>query len=381
MKYVTAMIMAALLLTACSQDSEREQGQRVLFEARASAPWFMETPHAAGTTRSWTPPTGYYSYEDINGQFEGHQSMENTSIEAFFTKDNLAAQQGTFFYDERNSCWKLSIDIEQTGNYCLYGFLPKNEATSSSIAANGTYTEGAVMTIRGLSTVTPADICFIAGAKDGTGAEAVEGLQTGQFVVNARATGPGHSDNHNYIFLLFDHLYAAMRLRYTVDATYHNLRTIKLRKIEVKALPDVNGIPVKAKQNAVVTLQANDTGTSPLVGKVVFSPDNSSADAELEPMYEGEVTLNTSVPVNFMGSFIPGSTNYFMVRTTYDVYDKHDHLLREGSTAENTIALRNLFEMPNVERGHMYSITFKVQPTYYYVLSGYDLDTPAMTVE
>ena len=370
------MIIAALL-AACSKDSEEERGQRVLFEARASAPWFMEAPHVEGTTRSWSPPTGYYSYEAINDQFEGHESMENTSIETFFTKDGEDPQQGTFFYDEWNSCWKLSIEIETTGDYCLYGFLPKDEATSSSIAPNGNYSNGAVMTLRGMSTVTPADICFIAGAKEGTDAETDNGLETGKFVVNTKATS---GENHNYIFLLFDHLYAAMRLRYTVDASYDNLRTIKLRKIELKALPDVNGIPVKAKQDAVITLQTNNTGASPVVGNVVFTPDNSSADAELEPMYEGEVTLNTSTPVNFMGSFIPGSTNYFKVRTTYDVYDKKGNLLREGSEAENTIALRDLFEMPNVERGHMYSITFKVQPTYYYVLSGYDLNTPTMVI-
>lgn len=378
MKKVTAIIIAALLLTACSNDSEEVKGVRASFEVRASAPWFIEAPHTNHFTRSWTPPTGYYSYEAISGQFEGHQSMEKTSIEAFFTQNNVTPQQGTFFYNEWSHSWKLSLEIKQTGDYCLYGFLPKDEATSSSIVPNVSYSNGAVMTLSGLSTVTPADICFIAGAKEGTDAETVEGLNTGKFVVNTKATG---GENHNYIFLLFDHLYAAMLLRYTVDASYDNLRTIKLRKIELKALPDNDGNPVKAKQDAVITLQANNTGASPLVGEVVFTPDNNSADAELEPMYEGEVTLDTSVPVNFMGSFIPGSTAYFKVRTTYDVYDKKGTLLREGSEAENTIALRDLFEMSNVERGHMYSITFKVQPTYYYVLSGYDLNTPTMEIE
>ena len=141
------------------------------------------------------------------------------------------------------------------------------------------------------------------------------------------------------------------------------------------------GTPVKAKQNAVITLQSNTTGDSPVVGSVVFTPDNSSADAELELLYEGEVALNTSVPVNFMGSFIPGSTAYFKVRTTYDVYDKKGNLLREGSTAENTISLRDIFQTATIERGHMFSITFTVQPTYYYVLSGYDLNTPTMEIE
>lgn len=375
---VTAMIIAALLLTACSNDAEEDKGIHASFEVRASAPWFVEAPHTNHFTRSWAPPSGYFSYEDINDQFEGHKSMENTSIETFFTKDDEAPQQGTFFYDKKSSCWKLTMKIKQTGNYNIYGFLPKDEAVSSSVTANSSYSNGAVMTLNGLSTVTPADICFIVGAKDGTTNDEDNGLTTGQFVVNAKET---NGTNSNYIFLLFDHLYAAMRLRYTIDANYDALRTVKLRKLEMKALPDNNGNTVKAKQNAVITLQSNATGSSPIVGSVVFTPDNSSADAELQPLYEGEVTLNTSTPINFMGSFIPGSTAYFMVRTTYDVYDKKGNLLREGSTADNIISLRDIFEMSNIERGHMFSITFTVQPTYYYVLSGYDLNKPKMEIE
>ena len=372
------MIIAALLVTACSKDKEEDKGIRASFEVRASAPWFTQEQHISGNTRSWAPPTGYYSYEEINNQFEGHKSMENTSIETFFTKDGQAPQQGTFFYDQRNSSWMLTMKIEQTGNYNLYGFLPKNEAASSSIVANSSYSNGAVMTLNGLSTVTPADICFIVGAKDGATNDDDNGLATGQFVVNAKET---NGSNKNYIFLLFDHLYAAMRLRYTIDASYDALRTVKVRKLEMKALPDNDGTPVKAKQNAVITLQSNDMGESPIVGNVVFTPDNSSADAEMEPLYDGEVTLSTSTPVNFMGSFIPASTAYFKVRTTYDVYDKQGNLLREGSTAENTISLRDIFGMSTIERGHMFSITFTVQPTYYYVLSGYDLNKPTMEME
>lgn len=377
MRIANAIIISAMLLTACSEDPEEVKGFRASFDVQASSPWFVEAQHTGRLNRSWAPPTGYYSYEDINNQFEGHKSMENTSIETFFTKDGETPQQGTFYYDKHSSSWKLTMDIKQTGNYNIYGFLPKDEAASSSVEAYGSYSNGAVMTLSGLSTVTPADICFIVGAKDGTTNDDDNGLTTGQFVVNAKETS---GSNSNYIFLLFDHLYAAMRLRYNIDISYDMLRTVKLRKLELKALPDDNGTSVKAKQNAIITLKSNGTGDSPIVGSVMFTPDNSSADAELEPLYEGEVTLNTSMSVNFMGSFIPGSTTYFMVRTTYDVYDKKGNLLREGSTAENIISLRDIFEMSTIERGHMFSITFTVQPTYYYVLSGYDLNIPTMVI-
>ena len=120
--------------------------------------------------------------------------MENTSIETFFTKDGQAPQQGTFFYDQRSSRWKLTMDIKQTGNYNIYGFLPKDEAASASIVANSSYSNGAVMTLNGLSTVTPSDICFIVGAKDGATNDDDSGLTTGQFVVNAKETNGSKSN-------------------------------------------------------------------------------------------------------------------------------------------------------------------------------------------
>lgn len=371
-------MLTASLFAACTSDSSETDGQQVLFEVGAALPSFTVEQPSASVTRSWTPPTGYYSYDDINGQFEGQQSLLHTSIETFFTRNGAAAQQGTFYYNEGSSSWKLSMPIATGGNYYLYGFLPKDEAATSSIAPNPNFSDGAVLSLNGLSTVTPRDVCIIVGAKDGLSTTDDNGLITGQFLVNAKAT---NGSNHNYIYLLFDHLYAAMGLRFTIDAAYNDLRTIKLRKLEVKAIADNDGTPIKAKQNAVVTLQANDSGTSPLVGEIAFTPDLTSADAEMEPLYEGEVVLSTAVPVTFMGSFIPGSTNYFSVRTTYDVYDKAGNLLRQHCQAENTIALRDIFGLSNILRGHMYMITFRVQPTYLYMLSDPDLDSPTMRIE
>lgn len=388
-RYTYIYIISALLLAACSKDEEagmaadsqtgKDGSGMTVFELRSCMPSFEGEYPTSRTTRAWTPPTGYSTYDAINGVFEGRQSLLNTSIETFFTKDGSDPEQGTFYYDEYNSCWRLNMDLKEVGDYFLYGFLPKTEASSSSVAPNGTYSAGSVLTINGLGTVTPADVCVIVGAKDGISADNDNGLATGKFTVRAK---PGVGDNHNYIFLLFDHIYSAVGLRFTVDATYNALRTIKLRKLEMKAVPDDGGAAVKARQNAQVTLLANNTGTSPIVGSVVFTPDNSSSDAEMQPLYNGaDVTLSNSVPVSFMGCFIPGSTNTFKVRTTYDVYDKAGNKIREGCTAENTISLRDIYGMSLVERGHMYYITFKVQPTYLYVLSDPDLDNPTMVVD
>ena len=117
-----------VLLAACSDEKEEVKGQRVTFEVRSSIPTYVEAQRKGGETRAWTPPTGYKTYDELNGEFEGQRSMENLSIETFFTKDGDTPQQGTFFYNEHSNSWKLSMIIQQSGTYFLYGFLPVRKA-------------------------------------------------------------------------------------------------------------------------------------------------------------------------------------------------------------------------------------------------------------
>ena len=258
---------------------------------------------------------------------------------------------------------------------------------------SGNYSNGAILTINGLSTITPSDVCVIIGAKDGSAEDDDTGssdnirVAPGKFDVTFN---PGDNAS-NYIFLLFDHIYSSLRFRFTVDATYYALRRIRLTKLDLIAYADESGGGVKAKYDATITLRKNETGTSPIVGSIDFTPIGN-ANVDFTPLYEwngavntqehpdNEVVLSPDTPTNFMGSFVPGVNTYFKLRSTYDVFDIHGNLIRKECQAENTIDLRKKFEISGTMNGHCYSYTIKVQPTYLYILSEPDVDNPTVVV-
>lgn len=396
------LLAVVLLLDACSDDPTPE-GQRVRVEAMSCSTGFEEVGHSSTrTTRSWNP-SPYVTYNVIygpNGMFADQKDLVNKSIYAFFTKDGQDNQEGTLYFRESESKWYLSTEIESSGSspYQVYGYIPMENASGADIAPlEGSYGNGAVLTINGLSTVTPSDVCVIIGAKDGDNnlydenqSYTVTGFAPGKFDVNF--VGGDHATN--YIFLLFDHLYSSLRFSFTVDTDYSKLRTIRLRTLELIAYADDQGGGVKAKYNATITLRKNGSGTSPIDGSVRFNPVMSSDYVAPTELYHGELTLST-LPSDFLGCFVPGVNTYFKLRSTYDVYDKNTssdpkgNLIRQGCQAENTIDLRDKFgsymDYENgkyrTRRGYCYTYNIKVQPTYLYMLSEPDVDNPTITVE
>lgn len=410
-----SLLFSAALLTGCSDDSEQEKGwQTITFEAQPSTTAFEEEDDSEesrsfdSTTRSWNPPTGYYLYDnpddddyapnEVYRLFEEQKNMFYKSIDAFFTRDGKETLNGTFSYKTSEHHWRLNMDIPETGDYYVYGYIPKEVATSASITGNSSYSNGAVLTINGIKTVTHSDVSVIVGAKDGPSDSNDNGLTTGQFTVNAKQVQIGaETGNHNYIYLLFDHLYSALAFNFKIDPTYNELRTIKVRKLELIGYLNAQETNIPARYNVEVKLKSNTTGASP-IESVKFTADPTSGNLAFEPIYEGEgVTLDPVTPTPFMGCFVPGQNTYFKLRTTYDVYDKNPqrddsgniilvdekpvyNLIREGCEAENKINLNSLFSTTGSLRGQMFQITIKVVPTYLYVLSEPDLDNPTMTI-
>lgn len=388
-----------LLLNACSDDPSPE-GQRVTVEVRSCATNFEEDGDHAGT-RAWTPPTGYVLYSTIfgaNGMFAAQKDLAHKSIKAFFTQGTDVQERFFYYRETQESKWHMDADLENgstSSPFQLYGYIPVEDAEGANISPlSDNYSNGAILTINGLSTITPSDVCVIIGAKDGRGEED----DTGETVTSGESDGirvtPGKFDvkfnagdnASNYIFLLFDHIYSSLRFRFTVDATYYALRRIRLTKLELIAYAGESGGGVKAKYDATIKLQKNNTGTSPIVGNISFTPTSGSSDVAFTSLYEWDEAENTQVVLdpntqtNFMGSFVPGVNTYFKLRSTYDVFDTHGNLIRKDCQAENTIDLRQKFEISQTLNGHCYSYTIKVQPTYLYVLSEPDVDNPTVVV-
>ena len=417
-------MMSLMGLVGCSDDTEQGGRHAVTFEAQPSATAFSEEQSADDargsspvTRTAWDPtPLGYYLYTDnhVWGLFAEQTDLFYKSIDVFFTRDGNDAMHGTFSYKKPVApatvgTWRLGMNIEETGDYYVYGYIPKEVANNVSIAGNSSYSEGAVLTINGIKTVTHSDVCVIVGAKDGTDAEHAtsstgEDLATGDFKVNAQRVvmGEENTGSSNYIYMLFDHLYSALAFNFTIDATYNALRTIKVRKLELIGYGDANGTNIKARYNVVVRLKSNTTGSSP-IQEVTFTPDATSGNLAFEPIYEDKdgvgVTLDPNTPTAFMGCFVPGQNTNFVLRTTYDVYDKNQakdedgnlmfdseghpvyNLIRYGCIADNAIDLRSKFHASGILRGQLFKITIKVIPTYLYVLSEPDLDNPTLKIE
>ena len=413
-----------MALVGCSDDPEQESRQLVTFETRPCTTQFVEegdslnarSADAMHATRAWEPPSGYYLYDDpsdatitnnaVYSLFKEQENLFYKSIDVYFTRDGKAPLNGTFSY-KADGKWHLNMDIEEADDYYLYGFIPKEVAKKATITGNSSYSDGAVLNIQGLKTVTHSDVCVIVGAKDGPDEHTAvslttgESLATGNFKVHAQSVqiGADNTGSSNFIYLLFDHLYSTMAFNFLIDETYDALRTIKVRKLELIGYADVHETNIKARYNVEVKLKSNTTGSSP-IKEIKFTPDPTSGNLAFEPIYEGEgVTLSHTTPTPFLGCFVPGQNTNFKLRTTYDVYDKNQakdkdgnlvvdsdgnpvyNLIRKGCIADNAIDLKDKFNTYSSLRGQMFKVTLKVIPTYLYVLSEPDLDNPTITIE
>lgn len=338
--------------------------------------------------------------------------------------------------------WKLS-DIEDlpTGKYYVYGYIPADAAKKATISKlpdeGATYADGAVLTIHELKPIVPADVCVTIGAKEGfrQADEDYDGgyytdsnnnkkydegepnnldnkdigdynpathrrynyLTPGDFSVNIHRVkkdlGVGDPPNEsNHLFLLFDHIYSGLRFRFKVQDKYDDLRTIVLKKVELKS------DDMYEKYDCTITLKANKTGTSPIssltFAKTSVTPPetnnvmsyapifNGALYDSPEPGYPGGIKLQKDTYTGLMGCFLPHESNIFTLKSTYDVYDKQGNLIRQDCMAENKLNLDRIFEnlLVILERGTYYIVNLTVAPTYLYVLSEPDLNNPTIVV-
>lgn len=349
-----------IALTGYARDYEVSESSEASESNRASK--------ANGFTRAWTPPTGYSVPVGLK------------SIGGYFTKDGSDPEARRFW--NTSSGWRMDEEVT-SGAYQLYGYSPYNACESSSIDANGTYAAGAVLTLTGLDAVSAKDVCIIVGAKEGTGTETVSDLNIGKFDCTMKS-GEGST---NHLFLLMEHLYAAVQFRFILNSAYHELRRIHLKKLVLMAYSDASySTPVSKSTNATVTLLANESGTSP-IQSISFS-DPSGEDMQELTFFEGDEEIPTSTGTEEQICYVPNilSDYYYKLKSTYDVYDSNGNLIRPNCEAENDIGrVYTLFTdeqraaaASDRGRGKKYTVRLTVNPTYLYQLSEPDLDNPTV---
>ena len=373
------------LLTFISCTSEQvppaeEQGAPVQIMSYL-APY--EDVESTGTRAGeWTPPTGYY------------EPIKHASIGAFFTYSTV--EQRRIWYYTTTTPNKWIIDKEApAGTQYLYGFSPNEAAGASSVAPNSSYANGAILTLNNMGSVSGEDICILVGAKEGKSAtEIADGktLRRGDF----SCTIYNGANMHNYLFMIFEHLYAAIDFQFHVDDTYAALRKIKLKKLELRGYSsynsdDDNTLMKRKGINATVTLTANDDatgGTSPITN-ITFSQNATGDPMPFITFFDGEVEIPSGTVANSeelkytdnvdYAYVVPNINNFYMLRSTYDVYDRDDNLIRGNSIVENKIDMYRLFNsIPYLDRGKKYKIKLTLKPTYLYQLGNWDLDNPTV---
>ena len=327
-------------------------------------------------TRAWDPPTGF-SRQDVRDQVIGISFTQDESTP--FTK------MGQFFY---TTSWRTNVELTE-GTYYLYGYAPHTTGISYSIApgAEDKYKNGAVMTLENVPSVTSNDLCVIVGAKNGKESVnpattySIPGLVRGDFSYKAKAitSGNGATGKGNYVFLLFDHLYAALRINMKVDETYNALRTIKLKDFKLQTSSDGGQTLTKTKTNITITLTANDTGADPITS-ITFEPHGDEDGVETLFRSSTGKELGTT-PTTFNSHFMPQGINTLILTSVYDVYDKNGNLIRENCEATNTCLIKDVFYQQNIaHRKTKYILNLIIRPTFLYVLSDPDLDNPRMEV-
>ena len=376
---IVLALTAVLLLAACQSDepngSEQVRSRRLSMVLGQHTYEGQVQNGNNGTRRAL--PSDFVVYEDLLPQM----AMEDTRVRAYVTHGDKQDFQGDFIYQiytmdgVEHRVWSAQVPIDN-GDYYLYGFMPSSAINNVKIEPiDASYAKGAKLTLSDVAAVTPYDPCVIVGVRGHENATDYIGdvnIQWGNFKYNAQSDG-------EFIYLLLDHLYAALELRMNIEEQYSQLRQIKVKEVTLKSRK------VK-KTSLTVELRQQGSSADPMTSPTFTKTDGES---EAQTIYKPKVPLYLPQEVsssswkvdydertvNFMACLAPVAGNtQFTMTTTYDVYDTKDHLLRKDCTAEN------LLEITDLDAGEKSIIYMTVRPSYLYVLGHYDLDNPVFTI-
>ena len=354
------LLMMAAVLVACSDDADSVEGETDTLQL---VPYTHgRTEVSPSSTRAVTLPTDDYS-----------PYLGPNTIGVFTTTtDGDAPDVRTFWFE--NGHWNSRVNVTNSKTYYIYGYMPVKEDIHCEISqiSGKDYSQGAVLTFTNLPPVLAEDFSVVSGVLqvNSSNLDNEKGsLAAGNFRYDGKASGS------NFVCLMLDHLYSAVQFKFLVKDTYNELRTIKLKKVEMMT-DDQLTYPL------TVTMKDQDQ-----VGYEVSWGTGTTLSNDYISLYtndDGE-TLSTSVEnatlVN--GYFAPMSdvASKLKLRCTYDVYDKDvttehpdGNLVRENCTAVNKLSLKTYG--PNQRT----KLTLTVNPTYLYVLSDPDLDNPTIVV-
>lgn len=294
---------------------------------------------------------------------------ENSNIKMYVTTRDALFSEGSFSY---NSGWTNSgVSVGEHAQYYIYGYMPGNIASSSGVTKpqDGDFSGGADLTLTGMPMFTAEDVCVIVGVRKVTdSSDEIEAAEGNYGYLSGLA-------GDNYVNLLMDHLYSQLILQFNIDATYNELRHIKLKAV---TLTSTFGEKVDAR----IKFRA---GNSLDVNSVVYSKTAGSAAEKVLNVLESTDAVdfltttasNTSFgPFNCAPCTFDANGTNLTLTCTYDVYNTAGtKVLRANCTATNKL------KVTSMDHGVQKTITLTIAPTYLYTLSDDDLNNPTVKIQ
>ncbi len=359
-KILHIIIAVSLMVTGCT-DSADEHSDNEKSRQEHELRLTMGMTQLQNATRAL--PTGFSAYT-----YNAKAPIDQ--IVGFFVPQDGSTSYYTchFIYEEESNEWRTKAYL-QDGGYFFYGYMPNVSASSVNVTSTNT---GATITLSGLNAAMPDDISVIEGVKSYQTGSSLPDMSDGIGTFDYTA-GDDSPDN---FYVLASHIYAGLEINMKLDATYANLRKIKLRSITLT--PYVANNQVANKINATITIThrgESDLETALNVSFTEYAGTTSTAStpAVLHGVEGEELTTDDKPFLACLCPHLSTDTKYVM-ETHYDVYDTEDNLIRENQSAQNTLTL------PQLTRGTKHVVNITVNPTYLYVLSDPDLDNPTFKI-
>lgn len=322
----------------------------------------------------------------------GYAFLNTSKMWLALTSGTTVDSKGIYTKSESEGVWTGGIMVREAKQYYLYGVMSPTGAISDGAEPTCTITstdfsQRATLTIKGQPTMEAEEKvpCVVVGVNGVTTTSADWAVQEGCF--DYMGVLKHGEDNAQ---LLLDRLYAALSFSFTIDPTYANLRTIKLKKMTMTAAAGT-----KSKVDITVQLAAQTSESSPIVsvsatplGDEALEPvvvfDNFDYEENFKGVDITDLTIDKQTAATTLGGkiksacFAPGVANGLSLTCVYDVYDKAGKNLGER-TAVNSLS--NVVTTGTLPNGHRKPIVLNVIPTYLYVLSDADLDNPTITIQ
>ena len=267
----------------------------------------------------------------------------------FLVENGQATQYAKFVY--RQNLWLSSLEVTDNRSYALYGYAPADAVTAT---LSDESLSGATLTFSNLPAVSSEDICFVVGVQSYAEENAEKNIPLGQFAY----TGG------NFANLLMDHIYASVCFQMSLGSEYAQLRSIKIRKMELQTS--------LSTATATIVLASNTTGSNPVQSATYNNLSGTERSSVFFESTEG-VELTAAAITEATCCFVPNLGNDLTVVTTYDVYDKKGNKVSERTVSNKVPNL-------NATRGQRVKLKLTIAPSYLYQLSDDDLNNPPIRI-